>query len=183
MKGWRHIKEVALYQGGGAISRKWRYIKEMESYEWVAPYQGSGAISRRWRHIREVTLYPGGGVISRRWHPVQTQLGQPYRLQFLLPLPHLAPPDSSSAPLQTIPWTLSTTSAVLKPTDGLRHSGLDTRWVEAVDNLWLTKRQYVIYVSCCSHYSLIQQIIYFYKNWMVHNLTHKIPHRSASWSN
>jgi len=44
MKGWRHIKEVALYQGGGAISRKWRYIKEVAPYEGVALYQRCGAI-------------------------------------------------------------------------------------------------------------------------------------------
>ena len=169
MKGWRHIKEVALYQGGGAvwrggaISRNWRYIKEVASYEVVAPYQGIGAISKRWRHmkgwrhikevalyqgsgaisrrwrhmkgwrhIKEVAIYQGGGVISRIWHPVQTKFGQSYRLQFLLPLPHLVPPDSSSVPLHTIRWTLSTTSAVLKPTVVLRHSGLNTRWVEAV---------------------------------------------------
>jgi hypothetical protein len=52
MKGKRHVKEVALYQGGGAISRKWCYIKE------VAPYQGSDAISRRWRYIQELASCP-----------------------------------------------------------------------------------------------------------------------------
>ena len=38
MKGWRHIKEVALYQGGGALRRGWRHINE------VTLYQGRGAI-------------------------------------------------------------------------------------------------------------------------------------------
>jgi hypothetical protein len=95
MKGWRYTKEVAPYKRGGAISKKWRYIKEVAPYEGVAPYQGCSVISRRWSHIREVTLYQGGGVISRNWHPVQTKLGQSYTLQFLLPLPHLAPPNSS----------------------------------------------------------------------------------------
>ena len=40
------------------MSRKWRYIKEVALYEWVAPYQGSGAISRRWRYIQELASCP-----------------------------------------------------------------------------------------------------------------------------
>jgi hypothetical protein len=58
MKGWCHIKEVALYQRGGAIrrggamSKRWRHIKG-------------------WRHIKEVALYQGGGAISRKWHYIK----------------------------------------------------------------------------------------------------------------
>jgi len=58
MKGWRHIKELALYQRGGAISRKWRYIEEVTPYEGVEPYQGSGDISRRWHYILELASCP-----------------------------------------------------------------------------------------------------------------------------
>jgi len=83
MKGWRHIKEVALYQGIGAISRMWRHMKGWRHIKEVALYQGGGAvwrggaISRKWRYIKEVAPYEGVaphqgiGAISRRWRYIQ----------------------------------------------------------------------------------------------------------------
>jgi hypothetical protein len=112
---WRYIKEVALYQRGGSVSKKWCCTKEL------APYTGGSAIWRGWRHIKEVAVYQRGGAIwrggaiSMRWrrmkgwghikevalyqgHPVQTKLGQSYRLQFLLPLPPLRPARVTISP-------------------------------------------------------------------------------------
>ena len=56
---WRYIKEVALYQRGGSVSKKWCCTKE------VAPYTEGSAIRRGWRHIKEVAVYQRGGTIWR----------------------------------------------------------------------------------------------------------------------